>query len=400
MIVDSKTLWLALVASNLLFGLMMLSYAYPGVERPVIRTWSIGQILKGIGIAGILSRGMFPAEMAFVGNSIVIIGYAVELSAFIRYGGRHHQQRWALGLVLALLLIMNGTAVMSANGWRPKHIATAFSLCMAVLTGSSALAMLYSNRSRSIVQLVLVVGNALISGTFLIRAGLAASSDVWVPGGNVVIDQLLFAVGYVFSITDGFGFLLLVKEDADRSLLRMASVDDLTGIANRAAFFRQAEDCRRLCQRTGQPVAVIMMDVDHFKQINDRFGHAAGDAALQAIGQTLRLHLRDIDVFGRLGGEEFAMLLPGTGPESAVHVAERLRQAIAAQPIPFEGHQIPLTASFGVADLSGPRPLEQALSAADFHLYKAKAEGRNRVVYAEDSCVPTMPGFARPATRS
>jgi diguanylate cyclase (GGDEF)-like protein len=384
MSLDTKTLWMALTVSNLLFGLLMLAYAYPGAERPVIRTWAVGQLLKGAGIAAILFRGQLPPGIAFAGNSLVIVGYFVELWAFLGYGGRQSLQRPALLLLATLLLVMNGAAAMTAHGWATKHTATVFSSCMAVLTACSALAMLRSNRPRSTVQMVLVAGNALVATAFLTRALLAAASPVWVPDGNMAINQALFAVGYVFSITDGFGFLLLVKEDADRSLLRMATEDGLTGLANRAAFMRRADECRRLCQRTGQPAAVVMMDVDHFKRINDTFGHAAGDVALAAIGRTLREHLRDVDICGRLGGEEFAMLLPGTSAEAAVHVAERLRHAIADTGFPFEGRVVGLTASFGIADPGTAGTLEQALSQADTSLYAAKSEGRNRVAAASD----------------
>lgn len=398
MTLDTKTLWMALTVSNLLFGMMMLAYAYPGAERPVIRTWAVGQILKGIGIAGILFRPHLPAEMAFAGNSLIIVGYFVELRAFLGYGGRQGLQRPALLLLAVLLLIVNGAAAMTAHGWNAKHTATAFSFCMAVLTACSALAMLRSNRPRSVVQMVLVASNAMVALTFTVRALRAAASDLWVPDANMAINQVLFAVGYVFSITDGFGFLLLVKEDADRSLLRMATEDGLTGLPNRAAFMHRADECRRLCQRTGQPVAVVMMDVDHFKRINDTFGHAAGDLALVAIGRGLREHLRDVDICGRLGGEEFAMLLPGTSAEAAVHVAERLRHAVADAGFSFEGRTIGLTASFGVADPGPAGTLEQALSLADTALYTAKSEGRNRVVATSDRTARRTTGVVKLVT--
>lgn len=380
---DTKTLWMTLTVSNLLFGLMMLAYAYPGLERPVIRTWAFGQILKGLGIAAILFRGALPAELAFLGNSGVILGYFLELSAFLRYSGRHRPGRPLMWLLpAAMLLVLNGSPLLMQQEWQSRHTAVIFSSCLAVLTACSALVILGANRRRSAVQIVLATSNALISAAFLSRAVLAAGSPDWAPAGNFPINQVLFAAGYVFSITDGFGFLLLVKEDADRSLLRMATIDSLTGLANRTAFMERAEDRLKLCRRTGQPAAAVMMDVDHFKAINDTFGHAAGDAVLAGLGRVLAEHLRDVDVCGRLGGEEFAFLLPGTSAEAALHVAERLRHAVADMSVFVDGRRIAVTASFGIADCGSAESLEPALSQADDRLYAAKADGRNRVAPA------------------
>lgn len=379
---DTKTLWMALVVSNLLFGVLMLAYAYPGTERPVIRTWAVGQILKGLGIAAIMVRAKLPPEIAFAGNNIVLLGYFLELTAFLRYGGRNEWRPAALLLLAVLLAIINVAAVLTAQDRQTGHFAAAFSSCMTVVTACGALAMAYSNRPRSTVQMLLVGSNVLISAVFLIRAVRAAVSPEWIPDGNFPINQILFAVGYVFSITDGFCFLLLVKEDADRSLLRMATVDALTGLPNRAAFMERAADRLKLCRRTGRPAAVVMMDVDHFKSINDTFGHGAGDAVLANLGRVMTEHLREVDVCGRMGGEEFAFLLPGTPVEAAQHVAERLRHAVADMEVLVDGRHIPVTASFGIADPGPSESLEPALSRADARLYVAKAEGRNRVAPA------------------
>jgi diguanylate cyclase (GGDEF)-like protein len=379
---DTKTLWVALTASNLLLGVIMLAYAYSGPERGMIRIWSAGQILKGLGIVGIIVRPLLPSAIAYIGPNIVIIGYFLELTAFLYYGGYSARLRPALAVLVGLLIAYNTGVAALGHGAQARHLAALFSSSMAILTGLNAVTMAQAMRSRSKIQLLLVVTNGLLSASSLLRAGIALTTPEWTPEGTMPINQILFAAAYVFSLSDGFAFLLLVKEDSDRTMQRMATVDGLTGLLNRAAFLSQADDLRRLCQRTGQPVTLIMLDVDYFKTINDTHGHAAGDEVLRLLGEALRHHLRDIDICGRLGGEEFAVILPGTGWADAALAAERLRLAIAELSVPFHGQIIRLSISLGIADLGGTAVLEQAMSRADSNLYTAKAQGRNRVVAA------------------
>jgi len=161
---------------------------------------------------------------------------------------------------------------------------------------------------------------------------------------------------------------------------RQALVDGLTGLANR----RRAEDSLRAevarAERLGGSVGLILADLDDFKAVNDEYGHAAGDDVLRGFAEALRATVREIDVAARWGGEEFAVLLPGSDLEGAVHVAERLRQAIAARRIAGpDGAHIAVTASFGVASSGGGRDVEELLRVADEALYEAKRAGKNRV---------------------
>jgi len=167
--------------------------------------------------------------------------------------------------------------------------------------------------------------------------------------------------------------------------------DPLTGALNRRAFEQALIDAQAQLQR-GHAFALVMIDIDHFKRINDEHGHPAGDAALQHCVRIWQAGLREIDRFGRLGGEEFCALLPLDGAAdlaSAALVAERLRTQLAAQPLAWKGGELPLTASFGVAlPVLGDARGEVGLARADAELYRAKAEGRNRV------CVSAHPGGA------
>jgi diguanylate cyclase (GGDEF)-like protein/PAS domain S-box-containing protein len=165
--------------------------------------------------------------------------------------------------------------------------------------------------------------------------------------------------------------------DARRSAL---FCDHLTGVANRRAFFEAAELELDRNRRAPRPTALILVDADHFKRINDRHGHAGGDAVLRHLGKTLSATFRQVDVVARVGGEEFAVLLPSTGLDAAAAVAERLRALVAGGSVEFEGARIALTISAGVAVCDGEAlGLDGLMQRADQALYAAKAAGRDRV---------------------
>jgi diguanylate cyclase (GGDEF)-like protein len=163
-----------------------------------------------------------------------------------------------------------------------------------------------------------------------------------------------------------------------------AITDELTGLVNRRRFLDALRSEIGRGQRLGGRLSVVLADLDDFKLVNDRFGHHAGDEVLLAFADLLRAHGRDVDVAARLGGEEFAILLPETGIEGASAGAERLRSSLAelALPIGDNGQGVHVTASFGVAELSNGQSLDGLLRAADSALYRAKGAGKNRVEVA------------------
>jgi diguanylate cyclase len=176
--------------------------------------------------------------------------------------------------------------------------------------------------------------------------------------------------------------LLTVRAVSGRRRFRhMAEYDQLTGISNRYHFNNQAMVALNYCESNAKPVALILFDLDHFKTINDTHGHAAGDWALQAVVKTCRNFMRNNDVFGRIGGEEFAVVLPGCQADKAVLLAEICRDAIAGIDNSDSAKSFPITASFGVSSsqISGYQ-LKQLLADADSAMYQAKQDGRNRVV--------------------
>ena len=178
---------------------------------------------------------------------------------------------------------------------------------------------------------------------------------------------------------------LLENEIAERrqleaKLRHLATRDGLTETLNRAGVLAAAQSVVEAVRQSSQDLAVIMLDVDHFKAINDHFGHAGGDQALQHLAALLRAGLRQDDLLGRMGGEEFLIILPGTSPNTAGIIAERLRSRVAETALPFGNRSIEMTVSMGItrwqqADAS----IEAIIARADAALYRAKGGGRNRV---------------------
>lgn len=164
------------------------------------------------------------------------------------------------------------------------------------------------------------------------------------------------------------------------TLLDLSTKDPLTGLANRSGALGEFQTRFGLSVRYGRPLSVVMCDLDRFKQINDTHGHGAGDFVLQTFGARLRAVLREADLAGRIGGEEFLIILPETDLGGAGSFAERLRKAVAGVPVPLPGVGLEVTCSLGIAErLPGDMDAGQMLARADAGLYRAKVEGRNRV---------------------
>jgi diguanylate cyclase (GGDEF)-like protein len=215
----------------------------------------------------------------------------------------------------------------------------------------------------------------ILLGDLLHPHGDLFSSSIWVT--MFAIELVLYAVGTVFVI------FMLVSERTVTAHKTAASMDPLTGMLNRRGF---AEASLRVIEReahAGRPVTVMIFDIDHFKSINDRFGHPAGDEILKLFAAVVVNSLRITDLSGRIGGEEFAALLP-CSLEEAVIVAERVREAFEGSGIVDDTGPVATTVSIGVAGGPAGTELEVLLAAADAALYQAKRGGRNRVEAAEE----------------
>lgn len=228
---------------------------------------------------------------------------------------------------------------------------------------------------------------------------LAGWRTVFWDAESLILDVTEVCVGVLVTIACVLSPLLLFVALPpvillQRSLLRQqlraaARSDAKTGLLNAAAWQREAQAEISEVPRSGQPLGLLLVDVDHFKRVNDRYGHLAGDHVLAALAGVLSQHVRDCDVAGRFGGDEFAVLLPGADAAEALRIAERLREQAAAMPATASGAEVTVTVSIGAA-MRGVHGtgLQGLLAAADLALHQAKAGGRNRV------CLPGQGGPA------
>jgi diguanylate cyclase (GGDEF)-like protein len=246
---------------------------------------------------------------------------------------------------------------------------------------------LWRERRKSLIRRLPAVFVPMLHGAiFLFPVALATlSQDANVSRGLArgwiavfVIEIVLYVVGAAFIV------LILAKDRTVRFYKMAAATDPLTGVLNRRGFFQGAAMVMERNRGRLGPVSVLAFDLDHFKSINDRWGHAVGDSVLQLFATVARKTMRADDVIGRFGGEEFVAILPGALADAAV-VAERVRAAFAAAGAEFDGRQIAATVSTGVASGSPLATVEALIAQADAALYCAKMNGRDRVETADEA---------------
>lgn len=253
----------------------------------------------------------------------------------------------------------------------------------------------WSSRGRPRIYAITVLGTAICIAVAFVFDSYTPSTGTWEwgsdPWNNVIIPLLL---------APPFFFLLLSKMRelaiAHQELMSVASTDSLTALLNRRAFTEMVDGyLKRVEQANGPPRgALLVIDVDHFKSINDSFGHESGDEALKLIAGTITANVRDTDLVGRIGGEEFCVFIPGQTPDRVVTAAERIRAAVNEAEFVANGERRTLTVSVGGITFDRAAPFSDLYRMADQYLYDAKRNGRNRVELApfdaNPDIMPTM----------
>lgn len=220
-------------------------------------------------------------------------------------------------------------------------------------------------------------------GAMIMAAGLMAVMGRWLKGEVIALD--IFAATVIVGILApiiSYGFIYLTQQlnVTEQKMRVLATTDGLTGTLNRRYFFERGQNEIERAQRYGHAMSMLILDIDHFKQVNDRFGHQAGDFVLTQLAELADQSIRSTDLLGRYGGEEFIMILPEAGLGNARAVAERLRKKVEDHKFVFDQETIRITISIGVSSLDNPdMAFDDLISRADRSLYAAKDAGRNQV---------------------
>jgi diguanylate cyclase (GGDEF)-like protein len=379
MSLDTSTLYLVATMVAATLGAMLLFF---GTQEnfPALRWWGTAYLLGAVSVAlSTLAGDMLGAMLSLALNAVGFAACGMVWNAARVFHGRKPNLP---GLLLGAMVWV--AAVMML---KPEASAIRFMIGAAIVAIYATLtaAQLWSERRKTLQRrwpaIVVPVLHGIVLMLPILLGGLlrphddAFAGSIWVTVFS--IELVLYAVATVFVI------FMLVSERVVTAHKTAASTDPLTGMFNRRGF---AEATSRIIEReanAGRPVTVLIFDLDHFKSINDRFGHSAGDEILKLFATVVLSTLRITDLSGRVGGEEFAALLP-CPLEEGVIAAERVREAFADSGIVVEDGPVDTTVSIGVAGGPAGTELEVLLAAADSALYQAKRNGRNRVEAAEE----------------
>ena len=369
----------AILLCSLLIGMMsivlfLLRNSYPPYVHGITH-WASALGILFIGSALLAARGVLPDFMSVVvANSLLMLGMVT-----LYFGSRRH-----FGLVVSTRNWIISAAVCLVAISQIPFIATSYQLRASVVTAFVATVLLLHAR------IIYKYGDATFAYRFtaFVIAAESALSALHVISylfGNTEtslfensLGQVVFVSSYIYGgVLAGLGFTLMASTKVRRVLEHLASHDSLTACLSRRAWLEICEQEMDRSVRSGRQMTLLMMDIDHFKSVNDNHGHQVGDRVIVNVVKHAATALRRADSLGRYGGEEFVALLPETGVEQALVVAERIRSAIEKS-----SDEPRCTVSIGIATNNVKLSVDGLLSCADEALYRAKRGGRNRVEHA------------------
>ncbi len=315
-----------------------------------------------------------------VANSVFFAGIVVEMTSYLVLSGNYNKRikQYNYVLIISFILIFNFVTVF----YKVESIR--------VLTASllTSLPMIYptykiiSEKNSSVLQKIVCVFLIATIIMWVVRAYLAVTISYSL---NFLFTDypntwVFFAVSVVM-LTGSTGFILLAKEKQDAEMKKAACFDELTDILNRRAFIQHFKESISMLLSKNEFLSFLLMDIDDFKNINDNHGHYVGDIVLKSFADIIKSNLREYDLFGRYGGEEFAVMLPGADEKESLEIAERLRKAVENSSLGFI-QEIRYTVSIGVVTVAADKDinLEMLYKLSDKALYKAKEQGKNQVV--------------------
>lgn len=359
-----------------------------GLSKRSAEHWMLGSIANGVAIALIPLHQMFHIDGHFLIISTVLLFGLMSIQRGMQYFLKIDRPEVNLPLLCAGVAAFN-LLLCWPMGW--FALGTTVSALILLFFIWKTFQETHHPVRLEFGQMVARIYSGLL--IILMLLVLLTAIDIVLPElelNTSMFDKLHLAAPLMFvllilSILQTYLEGYMVVNRLVRKLEHLSHHDSLTGLLNRRAFeYLLARECHRL-QRFNEEFSLLILDIDFFKRVNDRLGHAAGDAVLQRIAETLQGHAREVDRVARFGGEEFCVLLPRTGHDGAWQAAERLRTAIKQVTIAWGDEQISVTISTGVvtAVTAGEAP-EALLERADQALYRAKSEGRNCVMVAPD----------------
>jgi diguanylate cyclase (GGDEF)-like protein len=379
------TLLLALVLGFGLLGLTLAMAQRDTADAAALRHWERGVWAF---LAGFVLFGLRPWIALWVsvliGNALLSLGGTLLAASLYRF---------LLDKALpAGIWAWYGVSVLTVALMLDSPLAQRTSVVSFVFAGVLAPSiLLIARHGRNAERSLRIVAATLVVALLALLA--RAVHALLAPGEYQDLMQpslgqgLTFLAAFVGLLGAGFGFLLCCLERTARRMELLATHDSLTGCLNRASVETLLEHTLQRAHRDGAPTALALLDIDHFKQVNDRFGHRAGDAVLKAFAQAVRARLRSSDVLGRVGGEEFLLVLPATDAAGALRACENVRAAVAALRVPAGDAEVGVTVSGGIVIAPSDSGLgaERLVGIADEALYRAKADGRDRMVLADPS---------------
>lgn len=383
---DIRTLFSMLVLSCLLAGTGVLAMRVPAERRGSAVRWGLGNLTVAAGLALVALRDVIPLwPSVVIGNSLQFSGLILCWQSIALLAGRRIHGPAALVVVAACALSLH--IMLALNAPLPYRIllnsaavTTLLFLCAVTLHHLDAEVI---RNARIMMQSFYFLASAAAAIRFFhFLLSTTPVASVFDPDPVQVAN---FVIYYLALMGAGVGYLILQSGLTYNDLAIVANNDMLTGVRNRRNFMDMAERDLALARRTGQPLAAMMLDMDNFKKINDDFGHAAGDEALRKVGEVLRSELRNVDIVGRYGGEEFCVMLSDTATDVARQSAERIRKSVENSLLMAGNVRVPLTLSIGIAGMSvhDDTSLQHLLDSADRALYRAKSAGRNRICIAD-----------------
>lgn len=360
--------------------------AFPAERKRHLRLWTVGLLMQPLAWGLLAARGWLPDAASIVlGNGLLLLGFGEMLRAVRGFQGRPERAGLVWGGVLAAML---GLALFSAV-W-PHYSARVLvnSTCAALIIGGIAWVLRPAFRrggfsAARLVGLFALLGVGVAAWRFGQHA-LAPRADgsLFEAGPSDLAVFVYACVGVTFL---SLGFVLMHTERAYHALYHLASVDPLTGVMARGVLAEAGNRMLSEARRHGRPVSALLLDLDHFKPVNDSLGHEAGDRMLRHVAERAQRVLRGEDLFCRLGGDEFVALLPNTEVAGARVVADRLRQALGEDLLVFRGSELPVPLSIGVAAAArGELDVQALVKRADEAMYAAKRAGGDRVHQAPD----------------